>query len=120
MSAAENIIVTKCGHHFHEKCLVLAKERKASCPLCRCALTPLATTLTPVVYYEMNIPALAGTDIYGRSRFDDLEELNNPENPYRSEIAANSRHVRYCFTASYGCFLMARREVMRRRLEEGN
>ena len=95
MGAAENIIVTKCGHHFHEKCLFQAKERKSTCPLCRCALTPLASTLTPVIYYDMNIPALAGTDIYGRSRFEDLQELNNPENPYRNEIAANSRHVRY-------------------------
>lgn len=111
MLDSENVILTRCKHHFHETCLLQAKERRSDCPLCRGALTPVgmtinplpvhalyehvlcvATTITPVVYYEFTIPVEAQARL--ASRFEDLDESIAPSNPLRDEIAANSRRVR--------------------------
>jgi hypothetical protein len=122
MGAEENVVVTRCGHNFHERCLLRAKERTAACPLCRGLLTPvgidsyvavsveavmyndflcLVSTLTPVIYFEMSIPVISRqeedemviTTIEGR--FDlPREESYAPENPYREDIIATSRRVR--------------------------
>ena len=35
------VIKTKCGHSFHEACLMQVKVRKAECPYCRAPLTPI-------------------------------------------------------------------------------
>jgi hypothetical protein len=40
-----NTTQTKCGHTFHTKCLLETKLRKAECPNCRCALTPITDPL---------------------------------------------------------------------------
>ena len=33
-------VTTKCNHSFHGRCLQLARRHRASCPNCRCDLTP--------------------------------------------------------------------------------
>jgi hypothetical protein len=33
-------VTTKCNHNFHGRCLQQARRYRASCPNCRCALTP--------------------------------------------------------------------------------
>jgi Ring finger domain len=92
----ENIILTRCSHRFHETCLLQAKERRPLCPLCRGTLTPVASTLTPVIYYELTIPVVpeerSGVSLH--SRFEDLDEVNAPENPYREQIISTSVRVR--------------------------
>jgi hypothetical protein len=95
MSESENIVVTRCHHNFHEKCLVQAKERKSTCPLCRAGLTPVASTLTPVIYYEMTIPVYGQDSAVSSSRFGEFDDESvAPENPYHDEIASNSRRIR--------------------------
>ena len=38
-------VVTRCKHVFHKSCLDKAKMRKAECPNCRAALTPIAPSV---------------------------------------------------------------------------
>ena len=38
---SREVITTKCGHRFHEACLMQVKVRKAECPYCRAPLTPI-------------------------------------------------------------------------------
>ena len=38
---SREISTTKCGHRFHEACLMQVKMRKAECPYCRAPLTPI-------------------------------------------------------------------------------
>ena len=51
-------VETKCRHLFHKACLDQAKARKAECPMCRAALTPIAPSIisisnpTPTVIRE--------------------------------------------------------------------
>ena len=98
MNDSENIVLTRCHHNFHERCLIQAKERKSNCPLCRFALTPLASTLTPVIYFEMEIlPANTPVPRLASTRFFSLEESNAPPNPYREEIIRTSRRVRWSY-----------------------
>ena len=35
------VVKTKCGHSFHDACLMQVKVRKAECPYCRTPLTPI-------------------------------------------------------------------------------
>lgn len=42
-SASRVVVVTRCKHQFHDKCLIGTKQRKAECPYCRTALTPLTS-----------------------------------------------------------------------------
>ena len=41
-------VVTKCRHLFHKACLDQAKARKAECPMCRAALTPIAPSIVSI------------------------------------------------------------------------
>ena len=45
-TASKKVTRTKCGHIFHEKCLLETKIRKPECPYCRHPLTPI---LNPAV-----------------------------------------------------------------------
>jgi hypothetical protein len=42
-SVSRVVVVTRCKHQFHDHCLIGTKQRKAECPYCRAALTPLTS-----------------------------------------------------------------------------
>ena len=41
-----SVIKTRCGHFFHNQCLLEVKIRKAECPMCRSQLTPVSNPQT--------------------------------------------------------------------------
>ena len=84
------VVPTKCGHNFHEKCLVEHCYINKTCPLCRCLLydcnnckgTGYITTyhegIVPPVEFRGNTRRQRTDGIYGIYDYylEDLFELN--------------------------------------------
>ncbi len=84
---------TRCGHTFHSKCLFQSKMRKAECPNCRGALTPItATHMSGVLDSLPAATATASVDTVNITVTEAVvHAAHRARNSVRAAIAAKER-----------------------------